>query len=221
MIIETISVGRISEKDSGLHIAEIGLVFQAKNRYTNRVNPGHQPASLNSKKGSAERMKIERFSLLKRAVSWLLVLLFLTASLAARAQNQTVVAWGDNRYGQATVPGSASNTIAISAGSSHNLALRADGTVIAWGRNNYNQTNVPAGLSNVVAIAASGKHNLALQAEGRVVAWGSNLSGQTNVPDTLSEVVAIATRGDHCLAARLDGRVAGWGLPYAGSTNML
>ena len=83
MIIETISVGRISEKDSGLHIAEIGLVFQAKNRYTNRVNPGHQPASLNSKKGSAERMKIERFSLLKRAVSWLLVLLFLTASLAA------------------------------------------------------------------------------------------------------------------------------------------
>ena len=54
-------------------------------------------------------------------------------SLALRADG-TVIAWGDNSYGQTNVPASATNIVAIAAGWYHNLALRADGTVIAWGK---------------------------------------------------------------------------------------
>src|SRR5713226_5773237 len=37
-----------------------------------------------------------------------------------------VVAWGDNTYGQDSVPASLTGVVAIAAGASHNLALRSD-----------------------------------------------------------------------------------------------
>ena len=46
----------------------------------------------------------------------------------------TVVAWGENCYGQATVPAGLSGVVAIAAGALHSLALKNDGTVVAWGR---------------------------------------------------------------------------------------
>ena len=47
----------------------------------------------------------------------------------------TVVAWGDNGYGQTTVPVAAqSGVTAIAAGGYHTVALKNDGTVVAWGR---------------------------------------------------------------------------------------
>jgi len=73
-----------------------------------------------------------------------------------------VVAWGYNSYGQANVPSSLTNVVAIAAGYYHRLALQSDGRVVAWGRNDSGQTNVPSSLSNVVAIAAGGSHSLAL-----------------------------------------------------------
>ena len=73
----------------------------------------------------------------------------------ALKQDGTVVAWGDNLYGQCTPPTSLSNVLAIAAGDYTSYALKVDGTVGAWGRNNAGQTDIPQGLSNVVAIAAS------------------------------------------------------------------
>ena len=76
-------------------------------------------------------------------------------SLALKADG-TVVGWGDNDYGQTTIPASATNVVAIAAGSNHSLALKADGTVVGWGYNDYGQTTIPASATNVVAIAAGG-----------------------------------------------------------------
>ena len=46
----------------------------------------------------------------------------------------SVVAWGDNDYGQTTVPVAAqSGVTAIAAGDCHTVALKNDGTVVAWG----------------------------------------------------------------------------------------
>jgi alpha-tubulin suppressor-like RCC1 family protein len=104
------------------------------------------------------------------------------------AQNGTVIAWGDNEFGQAWVPSGLSNVVAIGAGEWHTLALKADGTVIAWGANNNGQSNVPSDLSNVVVIAACGFHNLALKADGTVRAWGWNEFRQSAVPAGLSNV---------------------------------
>jgi len=64
-------------------------------------------------------------------------------SLGVRADG-TVVAWGDNTYGQSTVPAAAqSGVIAVAAGDNHNLALKADGSVVAWGDNSEGQRTPP------------------------------------------------------------------------------
>ncbi len=72
----------------------------------------------------------------------------------ALTSNGTVVAWGDNTFGQTNVPASLTNATAIAAGWYHNLALKSNGTVVAWGDNSFGQTNVPASLTNISAIAA-------------------------------------------------------------------
>ena len=92
-----------------------------------------------------------------------------------------MVAWGDNGYGQATVPAGLSGVIAVAGGGSHSLALKADGTVVAWG-------DVPARVTCPGGLRRSGGrgrrlyHSLALKANGSVVAWGDNSAGECNVP---------------------------------------
>src|SRR2546426_7079094 len=83
----------------------------------------------------------------------------------------TVVGWGNNFSGLATVPMGLSNVVAIAAGGSHSLVLRSDGTVFAWGYNLYGQTTVPAGLSNVVAVAAGDRKSTRLNSSHLVISY--------------------------------------------------
>src|SRR5207244_10028948 len=98
----------------------------------------------------------------------------------------------------ATGLGKGSGVVAVAAGgSTHSLALKADGAVLAWGDNSSGQlgdgtktrrlTPVPvAGLgtgSGVIAVAASDFANsdafsLALRANGAVLAWVGNTCAQ-------------------------------------------
>lgn len=129
--------------------------------------------------------------------------------LALLADGQ-VIAWGENRYGQTTVPKRLTNAVAISAGSYHCLALRPDGTVATWGVG----SPIPKGLTNVIAISAGneGGRNLALKADGTVVDWQVRSSdSSSSVPCGLSNVVAISSGAGHFLALRKDGTVWGWG----------
>src|SRR5512140_3211399 len=74
------------------------------------------------------------------AVAWprSLRFIFLAGTLAVGMTPQVihsavagpeVIGWGDNTYGQITVPDGLSNVVAIAAGTYHSLALKADGTV--------------------------------------------------------------------------------------------
>ncbi|HWQ90776.1 MAG TPA: hypothetical protein VN673_03825 [Clostridia bacterium] len=150
--------------------------------------------------------------------SWLRPILTLTciASLIPNCLAQTVVTWGSNNYGQGIVPASATNVVAVSAGSTYNLALRADGTVVTWG-SGY---PIPLAATNVAAIASGLRHNVALKSNGTVVAWGDNSFQQTQVPVTATNVVAIAAGYDHTLALRADGTVVAWGKGNYGQTNV-
>ena len=124
-----------------------------------------------------------------------------------------VVAWGDNGFGQCTVPSAAqSGAVAIAAGQGHTLALKSNGQLLAWGWNTSGQTTIPlATLNGSVAIAAGQGHSVALRNDGIVLAWGNNAEGQTNVPAGLSGVVAIAAGGSHTVALKNDGTVVAWG----------
>lgn len=122
-----------------------------------------------------------------------------------------VVAWGDNEYGQTTVPVGLTGVRAIAAGHGHTIALKDDGTVVGWGANDAGQTSVPAGLSDVIALAAGGFHSVALKRDGSVVAWGLNTDGQADVPVGLSGVIAIAAGGYHTIVLQQDGSLVAWG----------
>ena len=98
-----------------------------------------------------------------------------THNLALLADG-TVLAWGDNTYGQTNVPAGLTNAAAIAAGGRHSVALTREGVVVAWGDNSLGQTNIPAGLGPVVDIAAGSWHTLALKADGAVAAWGDLFS---------------------------------------------
>ena len=56
-------------------------------------------------------------------------------------EDGSVLAWGNNRYGQTVVPKTDKKFIAITAGDYHSLGLLEDGSVLAWGDNNYGQTS--------------------------------------------------------------------------------
>ncbi len=90
---------------------------------------------------------------------------------------------------------SGKTVVAVSAGTTHSLALCSDGTIAAWGSSLYGQlgdgsingsssdpvlVNQGYGLSGktVVAVSAGENHNLALCSDGTIAAWGSSLYGQ-------------------------------------------
>jgi len=114
--------------------------------------------------------------------------------------NGTVVAWGDNSFGQSSPPPNLSNVVAVTAGYLHSVALCSNGTVVAWGDNTFVQTNVPSGLSNVVAIAAGDFHTLALLSNGNIIGWGDDTFGQLGVPSSSTHVVGITAGYYHGLA---------------------
>jgi alpha-tubulin suppressor-like RCC1 family protein len=117
-------------------------------------------------------------------------------------QNSTVLAWGDDFYGQLGDAGTntdqaapvavaeALGIVAVSAGEAHSLALKSDGTVWAWGDDAFGQLGdgdvntdknspvVVPGASGIVAISAGGYHSLALKSDGTLLAWGQDDKGQ-------------------------------------------
>lgn len=94
----------------------------------------------------------------------------------------TLVAWGDNSYGQLTPPPGLTDAVAITAGFYHSAALRADGSVVVWGDPAFGQTNVPAAAQSGVVAIAAGKFTAALKEDGSVVEWGDNRFVQTQLP---------------------------------------
>src|ERR687890_1290947 len=121
----------------------------------------------------------------------------------------TVLAWGLNQDGElgdgtntdSSTPvevrdpndpsGYLSGVKALTAGSSHSLALKDDGTIWAWGNNesgqlggganaNSTQPVKVANLSGVEAISGGGapSYSLALKDDGTVWAWGDNRASQ-------------------------------------------
>ena len=131
-----------------------------------------------------------------------------------------VIAWGDNTFGQSTIPSGIGPVFAVAAGFGHSLALQTNGTVIAWGLNAQGQAQIPTNLTSAVAIAAGAAHSVALTPEGQVLCWGDNSRGQATVPTGLTNAVAIAAGDLHTLALDKNGRIWAWGDTSAGQTNL-
>lgn len=101
-----------------------------------------------------------------------------TALLRRPAQGGRLVAWkregclGPTECILSDQLPQVNDVVAVSAGTNHALAVRADGTVLAWGmRTDSEAAMVPAGLDHVVAVSAGLRCDLALREDGSVVAW--------------------------------------------------
>jgi alpha-tubulin suppressor-like RCC1 family protein len=138
----------------------------------------------------------------------------------ALLSNGTVLAWGDDTYGQLgngrassnddaetpTLVGHISGAVAVAAGGEQSLALLSDGTVEAWGDNNDGQLGdgtrrdsaipVPVtGLTGVSAISAGDLFSMALLSNGTVETWGDNSHGELGDGSLKNSDVPVAVPG--------------------------
>ena len=121
-----------------------------------------------------------------------------------------VICWGDNEYGQTTVP-ALKNPKMVSAGGVHTCTLDDEG-VKCWGNYFYGQTYVPS-LKNPKMVSAGWEHTCALDEKG-VKCWGDNFFHQTNVP-AIKNPKMVSAGGAHTCAVD-DHGVKCWG--YNNST---
>src|SRR5688572_15379800 len=145
-----------------------------RNKLDHRIRPATKPLQI-------PKHRIRPWKLSKLAVFNVCLM-----SLQLACQGATVVAWGGNHSGQTDVPPGLTNVIAIAAGRSHSLALKADGTIVGWGGDEMGLKNPPMGLSNVIAICAGASNTMALKADGSVRVWGNNNFGPVYVPPGLT-----------------------------------
>jgi alpha-tubulin suppressor-like RCC1 family protein len=122
----------------------------------------------------------------------------------------TVVAWGDNAYGQTNVPPGLREVVAISTGGRHSFAIRRDGTAVAWGHNANGQATLPAGLEKVAAIASADAANVALLPDSTVVSWGNLADALAPIPPNATNIISIVG-GSYVTAKRRDGSIITWG----------
>ena len=141
-------------------------------------------------------------------------------ALALKA-NGTVVAWGRNNAGQATVPSGLTDVVQVVAGYDFSAAVKANGTVVTWGSyiiGDFTNLNL---VTNAVAAAAGNAFIAVLRADGTVTSFGAPWNTQTlTVPAGLSGVTAIAAGEDHVLALKADGTVVAWGRNSFGQTTV-
>lgn len=93
----------------------------------------------------------------------------------------TVVAVGNDDYGQCSGVETWENIIAIAAGDHHTVGLREDGRVVIAGdfdRNDLDDTGTIAKWENIVAIAANRGYTLGLTNDGRVTSIGYDAQKQ-------------------------------------------
>ena len=107
----------------------------------------------------------------------------------------TVVAVGDNDYGQRNVDGW-TDIVAIAAGYSHTVGLRSDGTVVTAGSDSDGKRDVGS-WTDIVAIAAGNYHTVGLRSDGTVVS--------TEIVDTSKMIIDMTD-----LINRGQDDVGGW-----------
>lgn len=127
--------------------------------------------------------------------------------------------------------GQDTNWVSISASSTHNLALKADGSLWTWGESVQPQfarltgtlSPVPAAPGNDwKQAAAGGIHCVAIKRDGTLWGWGNNWSGSVGIPSTTGSAVPVqigsATNwtkvwaaGIETVARQADGSLWYWG----------
>ena len=116
----------------------------------------------------------------------------------------TVVATGDNSYGQCGI-GEWKEITAVACGNGHTAGLKKDGTVAAVGDYRAGQCSVSE-WKEITAVACGNCHTIGLKKDGTVMAAGANSHGQCSVGEW-KEITAVACGAWHTAGLKKDGTV--------------
>ena len=120
----------------------------------------------------------------------------------------TVVAVGDNEYGQRAVS-DWTDIVRVTAGWGHTVGLKKDNTVVARGDNSQGQCDV-GGWTDITQVATGWQHTIGLKADGSVIAAGKNFYGQCDVGGW-TDIIEIAAGWQHTVGLKKDGTVVAAG----------
>ena len=129
----------------------------------------------------------------------------------------TVVAVGDNEYGQSNV-GNWTGITQVAAGYYQTLGLKSDGTVVAVGLNNYGQCNVGS-WTGITQVAAGAFYTVGLKSDGTVLAVGRNDVGQCNV-SSWTGITQVAAQAFQTVGLKSNATVLAVGDNYYGQCNV-
>lgn len=132
----------------------------------------------------------------------------------------TVVAVGDNDYGQCNVQGW-KNIVSIDAGNYHVVGLRADGTVVATGgfTGGGSATRVSS-WKNIIAVEAGYDFTLGLKDDGTVLFTGNDPNNIGKQVSQWSDIIAISAGINHAVGLKKDGTVVAAGNSRSGQCNV-
>ena len=114
-----------------------------------------------------------------------------------------VVCWGDNTYGQVTVPSGLFT--AIAAGHGYSCTMRTGGEVVCWGNTGGGEAASGAFTADAVGVG----YSCGMRTGGQVVCWGNTGGGQTAAPS--GSFTAIAAGWLYSCGIRRGGSVVCWG----------
>ncbi len=121
----------------------------------------------------------------------------------------TVVAVGDNDYGQCDVS-DWTDIVSVAAGDMHTVGLKKDGTVVAVGYNFNYQCNV-SNWTDIIAVSAGISHTVGLKSNGTVIAIGDNTDGRCDDVSDWTDIVSVAAERYHTVGLKSDGTVVAVG----------
>lgn len=128
--------------------------------------------------------------------------------------NGSLVTWGFNREGQASLPRwmAAKRVDQVEVGSNYAVALAVGGRVYGWGKDEFGQLRIPnAALSGVDTISAGLGHVMAIKSNGDLLVWGRNDFKQLDAPAAARRRISAVSAGhSHSLAVK-SGTVIAWG----------
>ncbi len=101
--------------------------------------------------------------------------------------------------------GEDTNWVSISAGASHNLAIKSDGTLWTWGQSKQDHLTRPRPIpapalaapgNDWKQAAAGGVHSVALKKDGTLWGWGNNWAGRLGIAPTNGSAVPVRIGSD-------------------------
>ena len=143
-------------------------------------------------------------------------------SVALRSDG-VAVAWGQNSYGQTTLPTvpPGVTVLQVQAGTYATLLRLSNGTIVGSGLPAYaTAPQLPPGLIYRRLWGGSG-HVVALRSDGVFVAWGNKASGQLLIPapPAGTTYLQFGLGSHHSVALRSDDVLVGWGDDFHGQAS--